>query len=529
MANASLHQQKLIDFLKKGSSYPHQPEAIEIIQTHASILAMAPPFVYKFKKQLDFGFMDFRTLESRRDNCERELKLNRRLCAGIYLEVLPLYESQDQLSFSSEGKIIDYGLKMRQLPQGYFLHQQLEKGQLSTVMLEQVLQHLTSFYQQAAEDSSIARFGELSQLRQNSDENFKSLREMQNDLIAPEALQAIEEASRHFYDHREALFQKRVAEGRIKDCHGDLRLEHIHLQDGKVCIFDCIEFNDRFRYIDIAADLAFLAMDLDFSGSPGLAAFVSKRMAELLQDQDMLQLMDFYKSYRACVRAKVEGIRARQAAQSEDEKKQHRDKVKRYMQLALQYSFLGSSPTVIVLCGRIGSGKSTMAKKLSELLGLPYASSDIIRKRSSAAALHKRTEEEEKAMLYSEEKTNEVYGQLLNHALETLKKGSSIVLDATFAKKERRANFMAAMEQEQRSYYFVEASAGDAAIRERLKKRERQPQVSDARLEDFNILSKAFEPLHEIPPQHYFKVNTETSPEKSIRHCVKTLAEKAQR
>lgn len=516
---APSYQQRLIEFLQKPGSYPKQPQAIEIIQTHASILAIASPLVYKFKKQFDFGFMDFRDLGARRENCLRELALNRRLCPAIYLEVLPLYEEEGELTFSPGGTIVDYVLKMKQLDDGYFLHQLLQKKQLNTQLLEQVLQHLKNFYEQQAPDPAITAYGTMAHLRQNTDENFKSLAEMTKELISPEALDTIEREVNRFYLLQAALLQKRVKEGRIRDCHGDLHLDHIHMQEGRLCIFDCIEFSDRFRYTDVAADIAFLAMDLDFAGRPDLGAFVSNRMAELLQDTDMLKLMDYYKSYRACVRAKVEGIRALQKEVSEAEKTTCSNKARKYMQLALQYSLFGSAPFVLIICGRIGSGKSTLAGQLAALLNARYLSSDRLRKKSAGIPLYQRSSASRRATLYSQQRTEEVYRQLIDQTLEQLQSRHSMIIDATFGKKQHRQAFMQALEKTEAHYCFVECRASDQTVKDRLQKRENQPTVSDARMEDFHSLYKWFEPLLEIPTGHYIAVNTE----KSLRESIKAL------
>lgn len=519
------YQHRLIEFLQKPDSYSQQPWGIEIIHTHASILAIASPYVYKFKKQFDFGFMDFRSLDARKENCLRELELNSRLCSHIYLEVLPLYEEKGALTFSPGGTIVDYALKMRQLPDGYFFHQLLQRKLLNTHMLEQVLQRLKSFYEQQTPGPTITTYGDIAHLRQNTDDNFKSLWKMDKALIQPEALEAIQQDVNRFYLRQAALLEKRMEEGRIRDCHGDLHLDHIHMQDDRLCIFDCIEFSDRFRYTDVAADIAFLAMDLDFAGRPDLSAFVSNCMAALLQDPDMLKLMDYYKSYRACVRAKVEGIRAEQTELSEAEKTGCSHKTQRYVRLALHYSLFGSAPFALIICGSIGSGKSTLAGQLANLLDADYLSSDELRKKAAGIPLYQRSTPERRAILYSQQQTEEVYRQLTDYTMEQLQSHRSVIVDATFGKKQYRQVFIQTLAQTEARYCFVECKASEQTVKDRLLKREHQPTVSDARLEDFHSLYNSFEAILEIPNSHYIAINSGKSPRESIKTLLNALAD----
>ncbi|MDO1446721.1 AAA family ATPase [Rhodocytophaga aerolata] len=500
----------LITFLQQPASYAHCPASIEIKQTHGSILAIAPPYVYKIKKQVNLGFMDFTSLAARKTNCERELYLNSRLSPDLYLAVLPICRNDGKLAFGQDGEIIEYALQMRMLPEGYFLHQLLAKDQVSIQTLEPVLLLLKDFYQQQSPDSSIARYGEIQQIQRSTDENFTTLQHFAGDRLKGVALAVLEQYTHLFYGLHRDLFNKRVHENKIKDCHGDLHLEHIHIYQNIIHIYDCIEFNDRFRYIDIAADIAFLAMDLDFHQRPSLAAYVSSRMAALLQDQDMLKLMDFYKGYRACVRAKVEAIKSAEPEVAEKEKQQSREKAARYLQLAVGYAVVGSKPVVLIVCGRIGSGKSTLAQAMADLLGFSYVSSDVVRKEKAGIPLFERTPAETKQHMYSSATTDAVYKALLDTALSQAAMGLSVVVDATFGQPTYRQQFTNALKQKGISYYFIEAQAADAVIQQRLADREKRKNVvSDARLEDFSTLARTYQPLVEIPAEHLLQVSTE--------------------
>lgn len=508
---------RMIAFLRKPSSYSNHPAEVQIKQTHASILAIAPPYVYKVKKQVNLGFLDFTSLPQRKANCERELRLNSRLCAGLYVGIVPIVLRNGELHFGSDGQVVDYALQMKQLADGFFMNQLLQQGQLKIDKIEPVLERLKNFYTTQPADASIATYGNMAHMKVNTDENMASLQADVKDNTHKVVLKAISSFVDTFYEKFRLLFDKRVKEHRIKDCHGDLHLDHIHLQDGKVCIYDCIEFNDRFRYIDVASDIAFLAMDLDFYGRPDLSAYVANRMAELLHDPDLKLLMDFYKCYRACVRAKVETIKCGEKEISAQERKISLEYATHYISLALQYAIFGSRPTVLIVCGKVGSGKSTLAKRLTELLHWKYIGSDEIRKQQAGLPLYKRTDAHKRKWVYARERSEQVYNTLLTTSLAHVHNYRSMVVDATFGQAAHRALFIEALEELQVPYYFLEMQASDEIIKQRLAQREKDKQVvSDARLEDFEWLSHSYQELNEIPAAHLLKIHSHVDMEETL-------------
>ncbi|MBC7921005.1 MAG: AAA family ATPase [Ferruginibacter sp.] len=523
---AAIDFEGMLTFLQQSASYPHHPRRVEIRQTHASVVAIVPPYVYKIKKRVDLGFLDFRSLADRKANCEREVRLNSRLCAELYLGVVPITQQPDGggLAFGAGGEVVDYALQMKQLPDGFFLDELLAKGWVTPSVLEPVLARLKDFYDQQPPDPTLAHHGDIAHLKTNSDENFLTLRQFAGDIIHPVALEAIRQFTEQFYEKRRPLLEKRTRGNRIKDGHGDLRLEHIHAQDGKVCIYDCIEFNDRFRYLDVASDLAFLTMDFDFHHRPDLARHVTERMAGLLNDPEMKQLMDFYQCYRACVRAKVERIRSGEPEVPAAERQQSHERAVRYGQLALRYATLGSVGAVIMVGGRIASGKSTLARQLAQLLGAEYLASDVVRKEGAGLPLYERTPPETKAVLYAAAQKDHVYENLLGAALAGARQGQICLVDATFGRLTNRALFTEAFTREGIPYYFLEAQASEATLRQRLRQRDQQPQVvSDARLDDFDRLNQAYQAPTEIPGAHLLAISTETSPEEGLSACLRQL------
>jgi uncharacterized protein len=508
MAATQVSTERIIAFLRQPVSYPHQPPTVAIRQTHASVLAIAPPFVYKVKKHVDLGFMDFTGLQQRKRNCERERRLNSRLCPDLYLDVVPIALHHDQLSFGTQGRIVEYALRMKQLPEGGFLDQLLARGQLSPAVLDQVLAVLQQFYASHPPQAFVAAYGGRERIRQTVEENLATLQQQAADTVHPVALAAIRAYCCRFFEEKSALFAQRVQQHRIRDCHGDLHLDHIHLCQDQVCIFDCIEFNDRFRYIDVASDIAFLAMDLDYHERPDLAHYVSSRMAELLQDPDMNLLMDFYKTCRACVRAMVEGIRSGEGEVPAAERQLSRQAAQRYLGLALGYGLFGSRPAVLLVCGRSGSGKSTLAQSLAALLGWKYASSDVTRKEISGLTLYQHVDQHLRPGLYSQPVTDQVYQVLLDQTLAQIQGHHPIVVDATFGQAKHRALFQQALNALQVPYYFLEMQASDEVIKQRMAQRDKSHQVvSDARLEDFDLLRRIYQEPKEVVPAHLLHID----------------------
>jgi predicted kinase len=314
-------------------------------------------------------------------------------------------------------------------------------------------------------------------------------------------LDAIALYTREFFKRQSALLDSRLHDGWIRDCHGDLHLEHIHLSPEAVSIYDCIEFNTDFRCIDVACDIAFLAMDLDFNDRPDLARHIVERFALLLDDHGIRSLMDFYKCYRACVRGKVESLHASAETVPETEKQSSLQLAHRYFQLALQYAIAGSKPSVFVFMGKVASGKSALAEALGQETGWPVHSSDRLRKTLAGTPLNHRGSEAERAALYAPEMTQKTYDLLFEQALASLRKGHSVILDATFSKLEHRNALKQLMAAEGCDIRWIVAHASEAVVRERLMQREHDSTVvSDARYEDYQRLSAGYEPPGELLP-----------------------------
>lgn len=297
-----------IQHLMQPGAYPHPVAELRLVQTHISYVLLAGDFVYKFKKPVNFGFLDFTTLAQRRHFCEQELCLNRRLCPDIYLGLITINDRDGSMKMgggeTGDAGVVEYGIKMKRLPEERMMVNVIRDGALDAGMVAAISDVLVGFYEKADGGGKISSFGTAASVSVNVLENFEqTLPFVDGGAISGKRFRLIEKYARNFLA-REELFARRIEEGRVKDCHGDLYSANICLAD-KVYIYDCIEFNQRFRYCDMASDVAFLAMDLDFNGLHDLSRLFIDRFSRAARDEGLSTMLNFYKCYRACVRGKI--------------------------------------------------------------------------------------------------------------------------------------------------------------------------------------------------------------------------------
>ncbi|MEW6518072.1 MAG: hypothetical protein AB1461_01530 [Thermodesulfobacteriota bacterium] len=325
-----------ISWLLNPAHYDHPVDRVELVQTHISYVLLAGDFVYKFKKPVNFGFLDFTTLDRRRHFCQQELLLNRRLCPDIYLDVFTVCRQQSGFAFNGTGEAVEYGVRMKMLPLERMMGQVIARGELNESHINDIVATLVPFYDRAAGGGEIAGFGTARAVGVNVLENFEQTRGfIGKGALRQSQFDAISSYARTFLDN-EALFLERSAR-RVKDCHGDLYSANICLAD-QVYIFDCIEFNERFRYCDVASDVAFLAMDLDFHGLQTLSAFFIDRFAAASGDAGLPDVLPFYKCYRAYVRGKIGLFTAHAPEVDEATRQRALNQAEKYFLLAEQYA-----------------------------------------------------------------------------------------------------------------------------------------------------------------------------------------------
>ena len=327
--------------LLEPSAYPEPTSRVELVQTHISWVFLTDRFAYKVKKPVDLGFLNFTTLKKRHFYLNQELVLNRRLCPEIYLEVLPITAHQGAVRLGGPGQPVDYALKMLRMPQEAMMDEVADRGDLQQKHLDRIIARLVPFYEKADTGPRINKFGEPAIIHFNHEENFARTAGLPGEILSPDLFDRIKVFSWGFLKKNRPLFLKRIKEGRIRDCHGDLHMKNICLADG-VYIYDCIEFNPRFRYGDVAADIDFLAMDLDFHGYRQLSRHFVEGFARASGDRELLEILDFYKCYRAYVRGKINAFTAQDPGQSQENRAQAGEAARAYFALAGEYAAAGA-------------------------------------------------------------------------------------------------------------------------------------------------------------------------------------------
>lgn len=490
----------LVDALLDPKAYPHNPPNIELVQTQMSFIFLTGDYVYKVKKPVDLGYLDYTTLEKRQFFCHQEVELNRRLCPEIYLAVVPIVKEKGRLHFEGKGKPIEYGVKMRQLPKERMLDVLLSANQVTSEMVTDIAQKLADFHPKAKTSPEISTYGEIEAIKRNTDENFNQTEKYIGISISSQKYHHIKNYTDNFIQESTPLFHKRIKEDRIRDCHGDLHAAHICFTNG-ICIYDCIEFNDRFRYCDVASEIAFLAMDLDRYHRADLSRDFVSAYVRLSDDQGLLKLLNFYKCYRAYVRGKVESFKLDDPYIPETEKKAILTTAQGYFDLA--YCYTRQRPLLFITTGLVGTGKTTVAEALSQRLGLAIISSDVTRKKLAGIPLTEHRFEEIKGGIYSEDFTKRTYGEMFAEAEELLSKGQSVILDASFQRREDRLRAKGLADNLGADFLAMECVLGEETVKKRLEQRLKEGTISDGRWEIFEWQKHKFDPVTEFSSKEH--------------------------
>lgn len=337
--NYYMDSSTLLKFMLDPDIYPVKPKRVNMFQTHISYLFFAGEYVYKIKKPVNFGFLNYSTLEKRRFYCTQEIKLNSRFSPEIYLGVSEITSDRGVLSLDGKGGIKEYAVRMKYLPLDMMMDKMIRNKKINKATIRQIADRLIKFHKVADTNVNICRFGETEIILKNIQENFLQTKKYIGISLSSEENNFIRDFSLKFINENKVIFKKRVNENRIRDCHGDLRAEHICLSD-RIYIFDCIEFNDRFRYGDVASEVAFLAMDLDFFGEHDLSEYFIASYIELSDDKDIYKLINFYECYKAYVRGKVESFKINDPNVTPEEKNISLYLARKHFKLSFYYAGL---------------------------------------------------------------------------------------------------------------------------------------------------------------------------------------------
>jgi aminoglycoside phosphotransferase family enzyme/predicted kinase len=464
--------QSLIAALQNPALYPHSVDGFQLIETHISWVLLTGDFAYKVKKPMNFGFLDFTTLEARKHFCGEELRLNQRLTDDLYLEVLPITGSAEAPQLGGDGPAIEYVLKMRQFPQTGLLSTLQANGELTTAHIDEMAAQIARFHLNApkvpAEHEAGTPDSVMAPVRQNFEQILPFISD-KADLQQLDALQAWAESS---FERLKPLLVQRKADGFIRECHGDIHLGNATVIDGKVVIFDCIEFNEPFRFTDVYADSAFLAMDLEDRGLKCVARRFISQYLELTGDYQGLELLNFYKAYRALVRAKV-ALFSMPADATPVQRATSLRQYRNYANLAESYSTIPSR-FMAITHGVSAVGKSHVAMRLVEALGAIRLRSDVERKRLFG---EQTMANDLQAGIYSSEASTATYQRLHEIAAVILHAGFPVVVDATYLKHDQRDSAAKVAEATGAPFLILDCNAPQAVIESWLQ--QRQAEKSD--------------------------------------------------
>jgi len=486
----------ILKSLMKPDAYPEAVTGVELIQTHISYIFLTDRYAYKIKKAVDFGFLNFSTIDRRRFYCNEEVRLNRRLSPDIYEGVVELRETPHGAAFHGSGAIIDYAVKMRRLPADRMLDKLVDCGEITAQTMREISRVIAEFHRTALTSDTIADHGRLERIMYNWQENFEQTIPFEDTTLPAHERETIRSWVTAFATEHKNIFQQRLEGGFIRECDGDIHLENICLDNGTIHIFDCIEFNERFRCCDTAADIAFLLMDLDFHGRHDLADDVIDEYVSVSGDAGAVFLIDFYKIYRSFVRGKVESFRLNDSGISEEDQTRARNKAIRYFRLVRGYIERRSlKPALYITCGHMGTGKSTLTAQLAFELGIASYNSDVIRKQLAGLPPEEQTREVFNKGLYNQQSNEATYAELLRKAEQHLAAGSAVIIDACFPHRNQRAAFAALANQHAVPLTILHVVCNEAENKRRLLDRATTgTSVSDGRLELLADQIAGFEP-----------------------------------
>jgi aminoglycoside phosphotransferase family enzyme/predicted kinase len=462
--------ERLIEALRSPAAYPHSVEQIEVLQTHISWVILTGEFAYKLKKPVDMGFLDFTTLERRRFYCQEELRLNRRLAPQLYLDVAPITGTPTSPRVAGEGEAIEYAVQMRQFPQDALLSRVLARGELVSRHIDSLARQLADFHRSAGQAAAGSELGSWESLQRANDETLVELEFAPEDVAAADRLR---HWCRRELATRRAPFSARQQQGFVRECHGDLHLGNMLLWNDEPLVFDCIEFNDPFRWIDVLSEIAFAVMDLADRGSPRLARRLLNRYLEHTGDYEGVGLLRYYLVYRAIVRAKVACLRLRQMKGDDPRRDAKLAEYRGYLILAERYCH-PDPPTLVITHGFSGSGKTTVSDQLVERLDAIRVRSDVERKRLHGLQPLERSQSGLSADLYTAAKSQQTYDRLVELATAILDGGFSVIVDAAFLKRTDRQTFQRLAQQRHVPWQILDVTASVETLRSRVQQRAAQ-------------------------------------------------------
>lgn len=496
--DAGEQQSQLIEALLNpslaGAIFPHKVTKLELIETHISWVLLTGPYAYKIKKNVDFGFLDFSSLSKREYFCQEELRINRRYAEALYLDVVAITGSVDispvSLSINGDGKVIEYAVRMKEFSQRDLFDHCLERDEVTKSQFDRLAAQLAKFHAGAACSekeivSETPPYGSYEAIRTPVIENFQQIRLLDCYVGAESVLDVLQTWTENQLSALKPVFAERKQQGFIRECHGDLHLNNIALIDGEVTFFDGIEFNDQLRWIDTQSELAYPLMDLEDKGYSANANRLLNRYLEYSGDYQGLAVLQFYKVYRALVRAKVNGLRLAQDHLSAEEKQNSQFLFGQYVTLAERYMTTVSPPWVdsfskepffgdpflAIMHGVSGTGKTTLSESIVEQCGAVRIRSDVERKRLHGLAPTANSHSDMGQGIYTAAATELTYAHIADTAEKIMADGYAVVVDAAFLARPLRDQFRALAKKLHVPFVIFDCQVDEATLIERLEYR----------------------------------------------------------
>jgi uncharacterized protein len=502
----------LLQSIQKFTLFDHPIHNFELIETHISFILLTGRLVYKFKKPLYLGFLDFSTLEKRKYYCEEEVRLNRRIAPELYNDVVCFTGNERRPELGGKGAVIEYAVKMVQFPKYSELIYVLNDGCLTFRHIDDLAEQLAVFHYKSSAETSTQYPGSPLCIHQQAMENFqllKSTRDNQHGI--QEKVGIIEDWTLNALDKLNWEFRLRKHQGHVRECHGDLHLGNIVLFENRLLLFDCIEFSDNLRFIDVMSDIAFLFMDFEVKGRSSIAWRFLNTYLQSTGNYSGLSVFRFYLVYRAMVRAKVSCIRLTQNGETTERQDHERIELQNYIDQAISY-LKPVNTKLLITHGLSGSGKTTISQKLLEILGAVRIRSDVERKRLNMFTSEERTDSSVGEGIYTKEKSLQTYQWLGHAAKQALIAGYTVIIDATFIKTSQRKQMQKIAEDNKVPLVILDFQADYSSLKSRIKERQKESgDMSDADINVLNWQIKNQESLCDDDIRRTITIDTETN------------------
>lgn len=497
-----------LDALTNSATYGHPCSDIQIVQTHISWVVLTGDWAYKLKKPVNFGFVDFTTLELRRVACLDELRLNLRTAPELYDSVVPLTHHQSGPKFGGEGAILEYAVRIRQFDMNDTFDRLQDRKALSEETIERLARRIAELHQIAAIAPAQSSFGQPETILKQSQDCIEQISRVDLPPNLRNQLDHLRSWIPEEWIRRKELFLKRKANGDVRECHGDLHLGNVVLYAGRPTLFDCLEFNPQLRWIDIISDIAFLVMDLHDRGAPPLAWRALNEWLQQTGDYDGLPLLNYYVAYRSLVRATVAALRSQQPELTPADSQQQQQHLQNYVTLAFA-STQPSKPAMVLMHGLSGSGKSFVARHLAASIGAVQIRSDVERKRLFGVWPARESSDPSAADLYSSQATEQTYQRLDALARGIVSAGYVVIVDAAFLSRSQRKQFVSIARDLNLPWAIIDCQAPESVLRERLSTRHlsgSDPSDADSKVLDLQLALG--EPINEVDTEHLITINT---------------------